>query len=391
MLLLSLAIFGAASAHSATFTVPTPFPTIGAALGVAMSDDTVMVGPGTYAERLTIPNGVTLRSVAGREVTVIDGEERGRVLEGHAIVLEGFAIVRGRALGHGGGLLGSGTVRDCLFQRNTTGPITEARGGALNGTFRLAGCIFSHNGAHEAGGAISGAVEAEDCVFLSNSASSGWGGAIDGGGSYRACYFAQNGAHSGGHAAYLNAGDTLLEDCVFTEHVGFGSGVVRTFNTSPVIRRCTLYANGEDALFFVGAVGGPGPTPLVESCTLVGNRAGIIASQGNVHVTVTHTILAQNTYGLRCFNGAGGFSGNCNDFWQNTDNFSPSCSSSLGLSLEADPLFCNAEAGDYHLRSDSPCRTGAPPSCGLVGAWDVGCGFVATTAATWSAVKSRYR
>jgi predicted outer membrane repeat protein len=387
---LSLGLVGVLNAEAATLTVPAPFPTIGAAFAVATSGDIVLVGPGTYAERLTMPNGVILRSTAGRDVTVIDGEERGRVLEGSSVVLDGFTIVRGRAFDNGGGLRGSGTVINCIFEANTTGPTSAARGGALNGNFVVANCIFRYNGAFEAGGAISGTADVTNCAFIRNNASAGWGGAIDGGGSYRACYFEQNTADDGAQAAYLNAGGALLEDCVFTSHAGFG-GVVRAFDTSPVIRRCTLYANTADALWFIGAIGGSGPTPLVESCTLVGNRSGVISDQGNIRVTVTHNILAHNTYGLRCFNGASGFIGTCNDFWQNTDNFQPYCESSLGPLIEVDPRFCDATLGNFQLRSDSPCRAGAQPGCAQIGAWSVGCGFVATTTATWSGLKNIYR
>ena len=44
----------------------------------------------------------------------------------------------------------------------------------------------------------------------------------------------------------------------------------------------------------------------------------------------------------------------------------------LGLdgNFSADPCFCDAESGDFHLWNYSPC---AQEGCGLIGAWPVGC------------------
>lgn len=55
---------------NATHSVGKDFATIGAALAVAEAGDTVLVQPGIYEEELTVPDGVTLAGVPGRECTI---------------------------------------------------------------------------------------------------------------------------------------------------------------------------------------------------------------------------------------------------------------------------------------------------------------------------------
>jgi len=47
-----------------------------------------------------------------------------------------------------------------------------------------------------------------------------------------------------------------------------------------------------------------------------------------------------------------------------------------GGNISEDPLFCDAESGDYRVRSDSPCAPGGHPdgdTCAFIGALPVGC------------------
>jgi hypothetical protein len=56
-----------------------------------------------------------------------------------------------------------------------------------------------------------------------------------------------------------------------------------------------------------------------------------------------------------------------------------------------DPQFCDPAQLDFQIRSTSPCGPANSPICGLIGAWDVGCGPVSVGPRSWSKVKAGYR
>ncbi len=61
--------------------------------------------------------------------------------------------------------------------------------------------------------------------------------------------------------------------------------------------------------------------------------------------------------------------------------------------ISEDPLFCGDENPDEPLSLDrgSPCAADANPDCGLIGAWDVGCGWTAVAPASWGTIKTMFR
>jgi len=76
--------------------------------------------------------------------------------------------------------------------------------------------------------------------------------------------------------------------------------------------------------------------------------------------------------GLHCRSGTSGTVNACNAYWENLPSDMADCSDQTNLVL-ADPLFCNPAAEDCHLRDDSPCAPLNNPTCGRIGAFDVGC------------------
>jgi hypothetical protein len=84
----------------------------------------------------------------------------------------------------------------------------------------------------------------------------------------------------------------------------------------------------------------------------------------------------------------------CNVFWNNEAghfiDYIPHETDQI-----ADPMFCNPEALDLTVHSDSPCAEGNTPECGQIGAWSVGCGGTAVPPnaepMSWGRVKERYR
>ena len=102
---------GQASASDCNSPAPA-FTSIGAAISSANPGDTVLVCPGTYAERFNfLGKAITVRSAHGPAATVIDGGRGGSVVtfasgEPREARLEGFTIRNGRAgpLIEGGGI-----------------------------------------------------------------------------------------------------------------------------------------------------------------------------------------------------------------------------------------------------------------------------------------------
>src|SRR5262245_59621728 len=89
-------------AAQTTLVVPGTHPTIQAAISTAQPNDTVLVMPGTWVERIDfLGKAITVHSAAGAAATTIDGNQLGTVVtftsnETPASVLEGFTITHGQ-------------------------------------------------------------------------------------------------------------------------------------------------------------------------------------------------------------------------------------------------------------------------------------------------------
>ncbi len=212
-----------------TLAVPAAFATIQAAIVAAAPGDTVLVSPGTYAERIDfLGKSIVVRSVAGAAVTTIDGGQGGTVVtfasgEPPAAVLEGFTIGNGLggvlAIGNPprsapGGILcvaASPTVRGCVISGNQGGA-----GVSPAGAVQLAG-------AGGPGGvlALASALRLIDCDVVDNTG--GTGGTAGPGPLGGA-----NGGRGGAGGACLQftvAGSTPeLVRCRFRDNVGGDGG-----------------------------------------------------------------------------------------------------------------------------------------------------------------------
>ena len=191
------------------------FKTLTKAMENRKSGEKVIALPGVYkdggakhnatkriASRVVIPNGVTLESRDGRDVTTIEGEDatyqdvatytipatfdktgmgpdakRGAYLMGANSVLRGFTVTKGRvclaredgSTGHsdddtvGAGVLNKGTCEDCWF----TGNRAYRAAGGREGTF--VNCVFDGNDAIYGGGGTDSASN-YGCLFKNNKA-----------------------------------------------------------------------------------------------------------------------------------------------------------------------------------------------------------------------------
>jgi hypothetical protein len=149
-----------------------------------------------------------------------------------------------------------------------------------------------------------------------------------------------------------------------------------------------------------GAVGGGiyclSGSPVVANNTIVGNSAALgsgIYVESQCAATLSGNIVANN----RLYDGGGWYPCDGGGIYSDTAKVDVSCcdvygneggnyvgipdQTGLNGNFSADPLFCEPLEGDYTLNILSPCLPGRHPygaSCGLIGAFGVGCEVVAT-------------
>ena len=104
LLIFLFTLAGILCSHGAEIKVPKDCKSIGQALKQAKKGDRVVVSPGTYFERIKIPNGVTLRSAGN--------DEKGKVglKRAELVILDG----KGESSEDAGIELGEGSVVDGL-------------------------------------------------------------------------------------------------------------------------------------------------------------------------------------------------------------------------------------------------------------------------------------
>ncbi len=398
-------------------------PTVQAAIDSAQAGDVVLLAEGTYTwtsqgasghSMILMKAGLSLRSESGPELTILDGEDQGRVilcLGVGDVVIEGLTIQEGRGLGpseepffvYGGGIFSdensNPTISLCIFRKNST----PFRGGAIfctnatitncqfientawvegdgagiwsRGEVNVIGCLFAGNrsdgdASPSAAGMRAFRASVRDCRFENNLArgfqSASAGAVAIGGGSISKSTFIGNRAAASTDSPFGGAvnvgGIVTISDCVFADNSAFG----------------------RDSPGAGGAIGSSGLLPLtVVRCTLVRNRAtgpddpfgarpigGVAAANATVISTVIAWTegLAVNTID----------STSCCNFYGNSHGDTVR-GIEMGGNFSADPRFCGADslAGiDFGLRADSPCAEGNHPnqtSCGRIGASAVGC------------------
>jgi hypothetical protein len=167
--------------------------TIGHAILLSVSGDSINVAVGTYKENLTISINLTVTG-SGARTTVIDGGAVGTVLtvsSGAQVTISNFTIRNGNAE-WGGGVFNSGVLtlnRSAVVNNASTGKLFRgAEGGGIwnNGRVLITGSIVSGNTARGSAGGIGGGMANFSTAIVSNSTFSGNSTAGGGGGIYNA-------------------------------------------------------------------------------------------------------------------------------------------------------------------------------------------------------------
>ena len=324
--------------------------TIGAAVALAAAGDSILVGPGTYGESVTVDKPLHVASIMGPDQTILDGQDAMRMLWfDHTGVssLTGFRLVNGYS-DSGGALLlfyATLTVRDCVFEDNYGG----YQGGAMSCgegcTLTVVDCVFRDNYATEHAGAVLviqwSTSKFGDCVFVGN----------------------RTDVSAGAIAAHSSVMD--VSGCLFCRNL-----------SDDIAGAIYLYAS----------------TGRIESNTFYDNTSpghATVAIHESVGTTVERNILACETNGfalkyIDCFGAHA-----CNVYWDNADG--PICPPGLADDeIVADPMFCEPWQDNFMIYDISPAAPEHSPCGLLVGAFPVGCTGTATRDATWGAIKAIY-
>ncbi|MCK4548425.1 MAG: right-handed parallel beta-helix repeat-containing protein [Candidatus Eisenbacteria sp.] len=365
-----------------TWRVPADAPTIQAGVNLASPGDTVLVSAGTYLDCtqldlagnpccIIMKSGVCLRGdTADPAEVVVDARSAGRVIYCNGVdstaSIEGLTLRGGSMPGDkdtpgenfGGGMYcyeSSVRITDCAVSDN----VSAVGGGmyCVSSSPILTGCRFSGNTAYETGGGggiacISSSPVLVDCLFFDNHA------------------FVGGGMHVSGSSA------PTLSHCSFLDNRADYACGIYCVESSMDLSYSTFCGNG-------GAECGGGAlfglcSPNLSHCTFVGNSAedggAMYFDAGSA--TITTTIIAFNHGGcpIHCEDEASIPSLTCCDLYDNDGGdwagYIAEQRHGYG-NISQDPLFCDADNRDFHLRSDSPCSPNI--ICDLIGAWEVSC------------------
>jgi hypothetical protein len=275
------------------------------AVDVTTTGDTVLVTNGVYAtggrkwfdsgtNRVTVTNAITLQSVNGPAVTLIQGGGQAGTTNAQRCVLVGAnAVLSGFTLSNGRG--GTGNFPD---------------GGGVwcaAASYVVSNCILSGNAARLGGGAFRGTLV--NCLVSSNSASS------SGGGSYEA----------------------NLINCIVVKNSATNGGGLKGIYGATTAKNCLIVSNT------ASASGGAASEGNFVNCTIVGNAAGSSVGAVENSAALYNCIVYYNTAPVSP-NGIGKFENIC---------LEPPLPGGSGFTNE--PQFVNRAAGDYRLSSNSPC------------------------------------
>jgi len=354
------------------------FATIQAAIDAAVDGDVIELWAGVYTgagnENISfLDKAVTVRSHdLDAEVAVIEPSPEVNGVSFGSGELAYITIRGGHGLQfHALEMGGTATVRGCIIRDNWSwySPLVSAYGGTF------VDCRFEDNCTNLSAFAYAvGSVIFKHCVFREN----------------------QSKYKSVGGAVMASLGP-VFEDCMFEgNEAAYAGGAA--FSSGGTFRRCRFIGN---RAIWAGAIVAMGPT-FIENCTFVDSEAAVVgsaiaASYGAVVEIVGCVITGGSILPVGIGPQGGAIHLSCSDLYGNAGgDWVGDVADQLGVdgNISADPLFCDAAAGDFTLRSDSPCLPGNHPDgadCGLIGALEQGCGVVSLEPESWARIKARFR
>ena len=248
-------------ALAADLHVPGDHDTIQAAINAATDGDRVLVGPGTWMERLTIKKkSLELIATAGQDETIIDasgtGRQPGLTIEscpGTELRVIGFTITGGKGRNmiprgevQGGGILvidSSPTIINCTFKANHAQYGSGGGGSILGGQPTFLHCRFLDNRSDSIGGGLlvkEGTPRLIGCEFAGNTATNGAGLYL-----WRwtdtallQCEFRSNAASGRGGGLYTWNARGALDHCTFDDNTAADGAAVSSLGPAPTRSHC---------------------------------------------------------------------------------------------------------------------------------------------------------
>lgn len=268
--------------------------TIGHAISLSASGDTIQIAAATYQENLAIPFSLTLTG-AQTTTTIIDGGYNGDVIvdlnTSDHVTLSNLTIQKGSG-SHGGGVLNGArmTIRNSIISGNIAG----AGGGIYNaGTLMIITSTISGNYAAStysaAGGGIYniGTLTIDKSTLIGNAGTPAfvYGGAIQNSGT-------------------LTITNSTLSGNSASGSTGGAGGAINTGAGTVTITNSTISGNSASRIFGGGGIYAGGGTVKINNSTISGNSsaapAGNVSAAGGT-VTLQNSIVANSPSGGNCF------------------------------------------------------------------------------------------
>ena len=267
--------------------------TIGHALSLSASGDSVMIAAATYQENISIPFNLQLIG-AKAATTIIDGGYNGDVVASYSTAPVGLTnlTIRKGSGSHGGGVLNGGqmTITSCIISGNVAG----AGGGIYNsGTLTITTSTITGNYAASTYSAAGGGIYNNGTLTINNSTLSKNAGTPN---------FVYGGA-------ILNSGTLTINNSTLNGNSASGStggagGAIDTSAGTVMITNSTIAGNSASAVFGGGGLYIEGGTVEISNSTISGNSSpvpgGGISNTGAT-VTLQNSIVAGSLKGGNCY------------------------------------------------------------------------------------------
>jgi len=394
--------------NATTIHVPADQPTIQAGIDASSNGDTVLVQPGIYVENINF-NGhnivlgsrfLTTGDISYISSTIIDGDSSGSVVtfeneEDSGAVIIGFTIQNGYteltspSFGYGGGIFCNENTTPVISNNIIKGNSANNSGGGISCRSSHPTIIYNtikNNSIHNIYWGDGGGIHcfSSTCMIANNIIDSNFCYGSTGGISCFASHativnntITGNSTFGAGGGVLCHHSDLTIRGNIISGNssIGRGGGIV-CFTSNPMIENNIISHNTTG--FHGGGIANMNSYPVIANNTIFGNMAygnggGIYCIYGYDHFLYSHSTINNTIVWANTAAGEG------DEIYAHTST-SPviTCCDIRGGwegegNIDADPLFCDPSAGDFHIFDNSPCNP-ANNSCGtLIGALGAGC------------------